>query len=1442
MNPITYTDVVSSVGTTQLPDGRIQLWGISTASAIWTTSMSAVADDSAWTPWQPFAQPPWRSPRSIASVLLSDGRPQMFLVAGSSLYTCSKQSTDPDCAWSAWSLFPADQPLSQIATWNYSTGQAALFAVTNLGQVLTCYQKAGDTTQWSPWVNLPKTPALQKIAVASFADGRPKLFGITQAGTLISRTWTSTKPREGWTDWSNFNGAPTVGDVAVAPLSQGGPLQVFTATQDGLQTCWMTGTSANSSWTPWSPFPTDQSGQSPKPLALAATTLHDQNIRLFLVDTANRIHYTTRGSNTRSGWSDWTSMFPAGTPAQISAQSKFMQNYRLASPVHPGSQVIAARNGGAVELFTTADDGQIFNYYPDEASDTGYSGVATGLRSTVMAVGVRADGVMMVFAAPILGNSTVPDLFYVTEQKDGSARWSTPAKVTVPTTSRDATIAGLYTAEIGGQLYLAVLTAAAGSYSLFVWIWQSGGPSVTRIGGTIATTNLVFVGDSAATAGIAVVDATSVTTYSIASGAGRSVPITSSLAPTQVAAANDGLGNTRIFAILSDGNAYKLVQDGTSCRYVALSTGMSFRQMGLATDDAGNVNVFAVAANNRVFHFEPAASLPSDQAPQGSDYGSPGAIAADASSLALAADDQGALDLFIVGTGQLALTHMYQEEASTNWVRERVEVQPANGGAVEEYISYSSDVLVLDADGVPLVNTPVYVWAPEEALLLINGGSYWVGEEKVASLSTNSGGMLSISQETGSLAAPVIYVSVPSQMAPGASLTIDQTAAQQETLATVTADDILKPLQTGGFLLPAQYNNLETAQSLAAACNSCMTLPGTARATRREQHWQIAFEPGRATYRTLTADEAAELLSHKRATIKSARGYFDWLSDIGDFIAGVADAIVSVTSALISTIADGVQAVIEFIVDGVTYLFDVIVNGVEQAFDLVQTVFARVEVFFEDLFHWLGFLFDWPDMLRTHQAIAYATNQLIGFAGGAVAGILAMVDRSFDGARAQVQDLFSEAISSIGGDPTVGGYAKANAEPAPALSSASSNNIVYNGLLDNARSGTTTAALPASSAAMQGAMRTLTAMATTTASTQAFAQARRYFTAFTASDDAMFTQLLSGLLRVVEGVALELLSGVQAAIDTLLGVVAELLATFQDILNAPWNIPFVSQLYGSITGGATLTTLDLLALIIAIPATVLYKLATGEAPFPTQESVDALTASFSAQTMLQASGLGQTAAPHAVRAAAADDDGWTGIIPKKMALLFAVGASVSQLFYSGLSGVLDIIPPDLPAPNPISWGAFTMEVIWQALTVPWFTSWGPLGFADLNQRTRINWIVQNLGIFIDALSLSLDGEIVENSSDDGVLIAFLYGVLHTISTIGASIGGSVSAWVGNIFSIVPELAKLGRLKAIVESSGGVSLGVVAACDIFFGFISAGANFWAALPAKSNPAPALAAAV
>ena len=171
----------------------------------------------------------------------------------------------------------------------------------------------------------------------------------------------------------------------------------------------------------------------------------------------------------------------ADTPApQTVTETKFMQNYRVASPVNGGAEVAAVRNGtGDVELFTIGSDGTVWNFYPDPTSDTGYRGVSTGLQGATVSAGVDNNGDIVVFAGSGL------QLFYVVEIDSANSRWSAPVAVPVPLPPSATRIANVIAQEIAGQLYVGVLTkytsAIGAIYSLAISTWQTNAPAFQRV-------------------------------------------------------------------------------------------------------------------------------------------------------------------------------------------------------------------------------------------------------------------------------------------------------------------------------------------------------------------------------------------------------------------------------------------------------------------------------------------------------------------------------------------------------------------------------------------------------------------------------------------------------------------------------------------------------------------------------------------------------------------------------------------------------------------------------------------------------------------------------------------------------------------------------------------------------------------------------------------------
>lgn len=1121
----------------------------------------------------------------------------------------------------------------------------------------------------------------------------------------------------------------------------------------------------------------------------------------------------------------------ASTLPQITVETKFNQGYRTASAVNGGGEIVSVCNrSGQVELFTLGTDGNIWNFYPDPTSDTGYTGVCTALASSTFAATVDNSGNIVVFGAIGL------QLFYVTEINSKGARWSAPANVPLPGVNNGIAISKIVTERIGQAIYVGVLTnfrSAKTSYAFCYSQWNTSAPQFLSTPAVFGSLQCIWMGNNSNNAAIACCDGVFVK-YTVASGQVDRFTMQNTFSCTGVATVLDQTGNNQVFAILGDGNINVLSGGGGVNPYywTALSNGMMFRQVMVTKDMANNINVIAVTGSNQLCHWEPA------QTQSGYSY-PPATISTNVALAALCTNDNGNIDIFTIGTSTNSLNHLYQEEISGNWVAEKVEVPKA--GSLEEYISYSTDVNALDSIGVPLVNSPVSLWAAEETKITVNGSTYYCGPNNPVSTSTNAAGVLAISQQAGSLAIPTIDIRFTNVMPPGQAITVQQNADVENRLANVKGTELMDAKdESGNYLIGDTYRTPTTTDSMASAFNQCMKISQTAKtnampfATRRgnkpgvflknnghpadmlkvgyldvEQHWQLVRRGGQLYYENLSAHEAASIIAMKRASIQSVNGVFDWLDDIGDFVAGVVDGIIDVVDNVITTVGNAINAAITFIVDGVTYLFETVVSFVEQAFDLVESIFAQVKVFFEKVWEWIGFLFSWNDILRTHDAISYTINQLIGFIDGSITGVQAIVDNGFDNFQKQIDTVFQNAIKNIAGSASIGGYSDANTPSDPNYDPSVSNNVVYNGIVDSGGSAVSLALktkLAAADDPINDLLAQLTAFGTSAESSAAFANAVQYFNNLGGSPDQIFSQLLAGLLSVAEGVVQAVVSGVKALVDAVFALAKTLMSVLQSALNEAWDIPVISELYSWITGGSTLTTLDLISLVVAVPVTFTYKIIYQKAPFADSGSVDDFKNSFGSATMLQASGLGGSTNKKASKLTSRLQ------VSKEAETFLLITSTLSTIIGGWVTAVNDAFPKE--APPMLSKVSWVLNCAGQISSFPWFTSSGAPSCDPTDQAgaQKTLWIFQNVGIIMDTVFIAIEDRMPENTNDAGVVVQFIYSIVHLDLAIVASEFATGATIAGNILPTIPELSKLLRLSAIVEATSGISLAVLAAID------------------------------
>ena len=91
--------------------------------------------------------------------------------------------------------------------------------------------------------------------------------------------------------------------------------------------------------------------------------------------------------------------------------------------------------------------------------------------------------------------------------------------------------------------------------------------------------------------------------------------------------------------------------------------------------------------------------------------------------------------------------------------------------------------------------------------------------------------------------------------------------------------------------------------------------------------------------------------------------------------------------------------------------------------------------------------------------------------------------------------------------------------------------------------------------------------------------------------------VLSAVLSLVKGLLVTGLGVIDVVISTVFEFVLAAIDLLQVALNATLDIPVLSALYRTITGGRELSAISLLALLVAVPATVISKLVLGRAPF-----------------------------------------------------------------------------------------------------------------------------------------------------------------------------------------------------------------------------------------------------
>jgi len=979
----------------------------------------------------------------------------------------------------------------------------------------------------------------------------------------------------------------------------------------------------------------------------------------------------------------------------LRVSTNYMATYQLVEPASGGSEVHAFTNpSGGLDLYTVGTDGQVYRFHPSPGEHAAYTAEPLGIRARQLALFPQSGG-----GSPdrpqILG---IGDDGRLTLSTYHAATGSYVQVVSQPSgaTARLRRFAGVKGA---GNVYANVVLDDGRLATSFLrpdgtWASSNWAPIKGPDGKDVHVKDVAMCANSPVQSALFAIDEKNRVLFSDENFRVSQMRALGTLEALHLAVVVDPKGLLHIFAIDLDGHLWlkrqKQYSSGGQVEFFdweRLDSTVALGRVyaGLRFDNV--LEVFGIGADGRLYYLH---QLVDDRDrvigwdapfPLGDEIGG--------SVFTAARSGSGFSEAFTVGHDN-RLRRFYQSPETAQWFTQPVEHGSARDQAVE-VPTHAVELTVLDENGVVQSEAEVSIAASFPVDLSINGRTYFASPVDAVRVKADPAGRLVVLQRATSLAGATLYVETP-HTAAGAPLAVEPNGQLQAKLAVITADDV----RASGLLRDPKPGQ---AESLAAIMRQSMEVSGPAamrqpvlrlHASRRRglpeprrridvaavagEGWEIDFSSGFPQYRALTGSEAADRVAEWRLAEPEGFLGIDWGAVWNAIRTGVEWIVNGLRSIVveIDRLVGRIKVFFRILWEGVVRTFEAVLEWVQQAFDFVVGVWNWLKVKIEQLYEWLKALFNWADIARTADAIAYSVDQLLDFTVKAIDSVHDKVAQGFDQAKGEIERNIDAFVGLLDGRLTLGTYGTEDGRDDPEVDHAMDHNVLLNAFTQNHDRGRTlaTAVRLAADDPMAVLLERLKQMAGEFEfgdGKRAFDEGLSYFTKAGDQPERALQLALAGLIKVFEAVALFAVDVAKGVVLSILDLVAGVVQALRGILTEEWEIPVVSQIY---------------------------QLIAGRAPFPDDDSLRAYKSSFTAGWLLGQAGIGPVPAEVA---------GWPGGDRPVVATLFRV----LYIVVVGIRAVAESIMVTLvaigagPAARPVMLAGPILNAITSVFTTPW---------------------------------------------------------------------------------------------------------------------------------------------
>ncbi|WP_246628308.1 hypothetical protein [Paenibacillus oenotherae] len=514
--------------------------------------------------------------------------------------------------------------------------------------------------------------------------------------------------------------------------------------------------------------------------------------------------------------------------------------------------------------------------------------------------------------------------------------------------------------------------------------------------------------------------------------------------------------------------------------------------------------------------------------------------------------------------------------------------------------------------------------ASDYVQLEVNGISYALNKGEAATIAPDAYGDISIITFADDISTPMLHVDHPSL---GSRITINPAAKVHDGLDAIkSVDDLGKvKLQDGRDLVDAsRRDNLDSAvkgvlrlQKVASDLPKDGTVANAYLPNEAESgggRWSGAFgmsyspEEGLKYYEE---EDAHMMMSSAVAMAIPGAANGDWFEEAvtrfaGDVLAWARNALHEAYEFIVVKMGPVWQFALK--IGRVIYKFTM--NCLSHLYSSLSWLLENtLGIDLDKIIGWLGFLFNWDDILATKRVLVQAVNNNLEFGRNEIRKAEKKVDKFFDDIVHSLKNRRGELKDLKGVHATLQSADKGRKdEAAPEGKKALQ-------FMDQSPAG------HYSSYLMRGGVMHEKVLASLQAphvmNDSYLDRLRKLFndtivpTLHDVEEDVKrfgqdFQQLFtdkelsvtSSLEMLAGDAAIGLLNLGKNMIVSLFKVIEEILHTVEDLINKDVNLPIISAFYKEFAKSDKMSLLDIISLLLAIPSTSAYKLLKGKAPFP----------------------------------------------------------------------------------------------------------------------------------------------------------------------------------------------------------------------------------------------------